>query len=265
MPSVFPGMDPFIEGDDWEDFHSRLITVIADAVMPEVRPDYSVRTERRVYVEHPLDEPVLIRPDIAILRDPAFGRETSQLQQSTVAVLDPVERTLPGPFTVEEKYLVVRRLDTSEVVTVIEILSPSNKRPGAEGRKTYLTKREEILQSRTNLVEIDLLRGGDRLPTLEPLPNSDYFAFVCRAKRRRTAFVYAWPLNHRLPTIPVPLAPDDREVSLDLQSAFDTVYDRAGYDYSLNYRRPVNPALSSSDAEWVNPLVAARCGEQPKK
>lgn len=133
MPSVFPGMDPFIEGDEWEDFHANIIVGISDALVPFLRPNYLVRIERRVYRE-------------------------------------PVGCTLPGPVEVREKYLVIRKLHSAEVVTVIEVLSPSNKRAGSEGREEYLAKREEVLQSRTNLVELDLLRGGARLPTLEPPP-----------------------------------------------------------------------------------------------
>ena len=255
MPSVFPGMDPFLEGEDWEDFHTRFVTAIADSIVPAVRPDYTVRTEKRIYVEHQdHDGDILIRPDVAILRDPAFGSAVRETD-SSLTMLDPVERTLPGAIEIEEKYLVIRKLDSSEVVTVIEILSPTNKRQGGEGRKAYLDKREEILQSRTNLVEIDLLRAGSRLPTLEPLPAGDYFAFVCRTRPRRIAHVYAWPLPHRLPVVPVPLAEGDREVSLDLQTVFDGVYDRAGYDYSVNYRRPLQPVASEAEMKWAASLI----------
>ena len=258
MPSVFPGMDPFLEGHEWEDFHANFITEIQASLVPRLRPNYAVRTERRIYKEHPLDDDRLIRPDITILRHPEFGDSTTQATESSVATavaVEPVERTLPMPLTNEETYLVIRRLDTAEVVTVIELLSPSNKRADAEGRRVYLTKREDLLQSRTSLVEIDLLRGGKRLPTLEPLPAADYFVFVCRARRRRHAAVYAWPLNHRLPVIPIPLAIDDREVMLDLQEVFNSVYDRAGYDYSLSYQTSVEPPLNEAESNWVAGLL----------
>ncbi|MEZ6130029.1 MAG: DUF4058 family protein [Planctomycetaceae bacterium] len=259
MPSVFPGMDPFLERHEWEDFHTNFITEVQASLVPRLRPAYAVRTERRIYVEHLLDDDTLIRPDITILRHPEFGdsaRQATAFSAATAVTIEPVERTLPLPVTIEETYLVIRRLDTAEVVTVIELLSPSNKRAGAEGRRVYLTKREDLLQSRTSLVEIDLLRGGERLPTLEPLPKADYFAFVCRAKRRRHAAVYAWPLNHRLPVIPIPLAIDDVEVPLDLQAVFDSVYDRAGYDYSLSYRTPVEPPLNEDESKWAEGLLA---------
>jgi hypothetical protein len=260
MPSVFPGMDPFIEGYEWEDFHNRFITISSDFIVPALRPDYAVRIERRIYVEHPYDDPGLIRPALTIIRDPLRPGSWPHARSSS-ATLEPVERTLPGPVDIEETYLAIRHLESSEVITVIELLSPSNKRANAEGREEYLAKREEILQSKTNLVEIDLLRGGLRLPTVEQLPPGDFFAFVCRAKRRRKVDVYAWPLNHRLPTIPIPLATDDREVPLDLQAVFDTVYDRAGYDYTINYTRPIVPTLNESETFWAGELLKTQAGK----
>lgn len=260
MPSFFPGMDPFIEGYEWEDFHSRCMTSIADAIVPAVRPDYSVRTERRIYVEHQDYEavPGQIRPDITIVREMAEGRRRKSQGQSAVATVEPVERSLPGPFEIREKYLVIRQLNSGEVVTVIELLSPSNKRTGSEGREVYLSKRQEIIESPTSLVELDLLRSGERLPTVESLPEGDYYAFVRRSSRRMKVDVYAWPLNHRLPVIPIPLATGDREVSLDLQAVFDGVYDRAGYDYSLRYDHAVVPKLNKPETRWVNGLLKNR-------
>ena len=258
MPSVFPGMDPFLEGADWEDFHARFITGISDALVPELRPDYVVRTERRIYVENPFGDSSLIRPDLTVFREAFQSKPQRRESASATALLEPFERTLPAPFSVEEKYLIIRRLDSAEVITIIELLSPSNKRSGSEGQEAYLSKREEILQSKTSLVELDLLRGGERMPTSEALPEGDYYALVCRAKRRLTASVYAWPLAHRLPAIPIPLALDDREASLDLQAVFDGAYDRAGYDYSVDYRRTVTPPMSKAEAKWARSLQKGR-------
>jgi hypothetical protein len=137
------------------------------------------------------------------------------------------------------------------------VLSPLNKRRGSAGRWKYLRKRAAVLESAAHLVELDLLRRGARLPTREPLPPGDYYAFVSREQLRPMVAVYAWPLPHSLPPIPVPLAGNDSEATLDLQAVFSTVYDRAGYDYSLNYRRPVEPPLSETDAVWVQEQVAA--------
>jgi len=234
-------MDPFIEGDEWESFHSRFISGISDALVPQLRPNYLVRVEQRVYVEHSYEEFGVLRPDVSIVRAAMRQHRGRHRPTSAAAVLEPVERTLPGPIEVREKYLVIRKVRSREVVTVIELLSPWNKRDGGAGREEYLAKRDEILQSRTNLVEIDLLRGGARLPTIEPLPSGDYYVFVCRSRRHLRADVYAWPLEHSLPAIPIPLAPEDPEAPLDLQAVFNDVYDRIGYDYSLDYGRELTP------------------------
>jgi Protein of unknown function (DUF4058) len=255
MPSVFPGMDPYLEGYEWDDFHPTMVSAMRAALVPVLKPDYSVRSERRVYVEHPFGDSEHFRPDISVLRTAKGTKGKKTAASPRTSTIEPVERTLIGPYQVEEKYLVVRKVKSKEVVTVIELLSPANKRPGGEGFDEYLEKRDEILQSRTNFVEIDLLRGGLRLPTQEPLPSGDDYAFVCRAKRRLKVDVYAWSLPHALPVIPIPLSAGDREVSLDLQQIFNGVYDSSGYDYSVDYSVPVTPPLKEADATWAKNLL----------
>jgi hypothetical protein len=176
---------------------------------------------------------------------------------SAVATISPVVVSLPMPEEMHETFLTIREQATKEVVTVVELLSPGNKRPGSDGRSEYLRKRQEIIGSRTHLVELDLLRGGLRMPTADPLPRGDFFALVCRSRRYK-AEVYAWPLRHRLPKIPIPLANGDPDVEIDLQEVFNAVYDRAGYDYSLDYSRPVEPALNDSDATWAASILKER-------
>jgi hypothetical protein len=138
------------------------------------------------------------------------------------------------------------------VVTVLETLSPGNKRPGSDGRREYLKKREEILQSQTHLVELDLLRGGQRMPTVRPLPSADYCAIVSRSQRRPRADAYVWTIRDPLPTIPIPLNKGDPDVALDLQAVCTTVYDRARYHLSLDYSASLAPPLSEAEREWLN-------------
>lgn len=201
MPSVFPGMDPFIEGSRWTDFHTRFIVALSDELMPKLGPEYGIRVEERIYVEY-ADEEEQIRPDLAILRssnEAPSSESVRQTEAASAAVLEPVVRTLPKVPKTAEKYLVIHELGSDQVITVAELLSPSNKRRGSAGRAEYLDKREAILSSPTNLVALDLLRGGVRLPTVEPLPPGDYFAFISRAEHRPEINLYAWPLAHRLP------------------------------------------------------------------
>jgi len=149
------------------------------------------------------------------------------------------------------------------MVTVIELLSPANK-VSRDGRTEYLAKRNALLRSQSHLVELDLLRSGERLPTVEAHPHGDFFAFVSRTERRPQADVYAWNLVQPLPTIPIPLGEGDADVMLDLQSTFNSTYDRAGYDYSIHYDRQVEPDLGTVREKWVRTCVEQRFGSGSK-
>jgi len=253
MPSPFPGMDPYIENQEWEDFHTRLNTVMSEFLAPRVEPRYIVRVERRVYVEHPATQETQARwADVALLRSTAAGTAPAlEPSLSSAATVAPVECLLPMPQERRETYLVIRERESLEVVTVLETLSPWNKQAGAEGREQYLTKRDQILESRSHLIELDLLRGGLRLPVIGGLPAGDYYAIVSRWRKRPRADVYAWSVRQELPSIPVPLKDGDPDVMLALQSAFTTVYDRARYGLSIDYEAALTPPLSDVDAVWI--------------
>ena len=255
MPCPFPGMDPFIESQRWRGFHTRFTTVIPEQLTPRVRPRYVVEVEEYVYLARG-DEPPerVMEPDVSIVQtNEVWQPGTVGNGGAAVAVL-PVVHTLPMPRRFRQAFLTIRTRDYHEVVTVIELLSPWNKTAG-EGRNEYLVKRSNVFATPANLVELDLLRGGERLPTIEPLQPGDYYAFVCRKERLPKADVYAWTLRQPLPPVPIPLAGNDPDVMLDLQAAFSTTYDRAGYDYSLDYRRPLDPPLPPGEAEWLSGLV----------
>jgi hypothetical protein len=257
MPSPFPGLDPFVEGQLWQDFHHTLITVMRESLWPRVLPRYVVRVEERVYVERPPEDPRVIIPDVTMLaHEGGEVPAADAVAPAPVITVAPVVLTLPMPERKRQAFLTVRERETTAVVTVIEVLSPDNKRAGSDGRREYLRKREAVLESDAHLVELDLLRGGARLPTVEPLPPAACYAFVSRENRRPRVEVYPWTLRQPLPTIPVPLAGDDPDVALDLQAIFTAVYDRAGYGYSLDYSRPIEPPLSAADAAWVRQILA---------
>jgi hypothetical protein len=256
MPSPFPGMDPYIEGQEGDDFHTRLLTQLADLLTPRLLPRYVARLERRVYLEHaPEGPPRGARPDLVVIAD-RTRHGTREAGAAAAVIKAPLTVTLPLPEEAQEVYLEIRRPETGQLITVVELLSPSNKRRGSDGHRAYLEKREAVLRSAVHLVEIDLLRGGERLPVLEELPAADYFAIVSRADRRPYAGLWPVRLRERLPEIPIPLAGEDPDAPLDLQAALDAVYDRAGYAYSLRYDREPEPSLNDEDAAWAAELVS---------
>lgn len=249
MPSPFPGMDPFIEGQEWRDFHTLMISEIKRALVPELRPKYVATVEDYVYLVREIGEPSTIGPDVSIR--PSGLDDGSTPARLSTPTLEPVIVSLPVPDEVEEHYLVIRSHRGGDVVTIVELLSPTNKSAG-RGGDAYVSKRENVLLSRrTHLVEIDLLRGGRRMPTEDSLPPGEFYAFVCRTDRYREAEVHAWSLRERLPSVPIPLADGDPDVLLDLQSVFDAVYDGSGYDYVLDYDAEVTPPVDEETAGWI--------------
>ena len=142
--------------------------------------------------------------------------------------------------------------ENKKVVTVIEVLSPSNKVLGSRGRASFESKRREVLDSSTHWVEIDLLRSGERVWTRRPLPPCEYLVHVSRMSKRPKGLIWPIRLPQRLPSIPIPLKPEDPDASLELQTVLDTAYDRAGYDLSVDYSRDPTPPLPKEWEAWAD-------------
>lgn len=255
MPSPFPGMDPFIESQRFDDFHHAYILAVKELLVLLVRPKYVVDAERYVFLSGDDEVERLLRPDVS-LAEANIDRQTSA-GTSLVATLEPKFMAIPESDDAGQLFLKIRSKEDHTVVSVIELLSPTNKEKSG-GMQQYLAKRNTYLRTLTNIVEIDLLRGGTRLPTRQPLHDNDYFAFVIRHGDRAHVEVYGWNLQDRLPIIPVPLGEGDPDVGLDLQVAFDRTYDRGGYDYALDYQQTIIPALNQAGREWVEERLRPR-------
>lgn len=253
MPSPFPGMDPYIEGQRWDDFHSDLVPVMRELLIPQVRPRYTVSVERYVFLVYEDEERSVehYAPDASVVHS---GDLPESGGAGSVAILEPHVLTLPMPSDIRQKFLVIRSRERHEVAALIELLSPWNKRAG-DGQTEYLQKRANYLRTETHIIEIDLLRGGTRLPMIEPLPSGDFFAFIGRWQRRPKVDVFAWTLRDCLPKIPIPLKEGDDDVWLDLQEALNRTYDRGGYDYALDYGQEPSPPLTPDARTWARSLV----------
>ncbi|MGK7873330.1 MAG: DUF4058 family protein [Xenococcaceae cyanobacterium] len=256
MSSPFPGMDPYLENPDlWPEVHSRLIVAIADAIAPSVRPKYRVAIEKRTYLTNASDSVAVEIPDVAVLSK----RSTINQTASTVTVTMPTQDEavtvrVPIPEIAKEGYLEIKEVATGSVVTVIEVLSPSNKRAG-KGREAYEEKRQEVFASPTNLVEIDLLRGGVVMPVLGEVPQTDYRILVYRRRRRPFAQLYAFNVRDEIPKFLLPLRSEDVEPEVDLQNLIVGVYDRAGFDSAVDYRTEPVPGFKPKDRNWADALL----------
>ncbi|AFZ24916.1 hypothetical protein Cylst_2719 [Cylindrospermum stagnale PCC 7417] len=231
MPSPFPGMNPYLEHPElFPGLHHLLIIEIARFLSPQLRPKYRVAVEVRMY--ETIDENSFV----------------------TVPAPEPVKVKVPMPVAIKEGYLEVREVGTEELVTTIEILSPTNKRQGKE-RRIYEKKREQVLASFTNLVEIDLLRKGDFMPMTGKNIQSHYRILICRGNRHPIADLYAFNLPDVIPAFPLPLRSGDSEPVIDLQALLNQVYDIYDYDLVVDYSQEAVPALSEADAVWADALL----------
>jgi len=138
------------------------------------------------------------------------------------------------------------------------VLSPSNKRPGTEGWEQYAQKRQAMLLGRANFIEIDLLRGGSKMPMLTPWPNSPYTLLVSRMRRPTHARVWKASFDRGLPPIPVPLLSADPDLTLDLQPLIDDIYSLGRYDEQIDYGRRLTPRLSPGEAAVVRTVLKDR-------
>ena len=156
---------------------------------------------------------------------------------------------------IHEARLEVVDREQRRVVTVIEILSPTNKVADSRGRASYLEKRQEVMTSASHLVEIDLLRAGVPLHTRETLPRTDYCVHASRTDLRPKGLVWPITLQQRLPVILIPLRIEDPEVPLDLQAVLNTAYERAAYDLAIDYGRETVPPLTVDQRRWADELL----------
>lgn len=243
-------MDPFLEGQKWRDFHTSALYVTRRLLTALLKPRYSVDIEESVYRQQESDDDLRF-PDISVsLHEP----EATFVSPGSSSAVEPVVYTVPKLRRSRQRRLEIHDGETRRLVTVLEILSPTNK---GSGYHDYLAKRDEVLAQAVHLVEWDLLRGGRRLPTVEPLHASDYYAFVSRHERRPKVEVYGWTLREPLPAVPVPLHGRDPDAVVDLQAVLNVVYDESGYDASLAYEHDVVPSLTPADAEWVQRMLDA--------
>lgn len=243
MSSPFPGMDPYLEAH-WRDVHTRVMTYICDLIQDQLPSDLVARVEESVSVDTE-EGARLISPDVSVVED--FEHATMGVQSESVAVVEPLLVLEEVPQTARH----VQILDVSSgerVVTAIEVLSPTNKLT-VSGREDYRRKQRDYLNAGVNLVEIDLLRGGQHVlaAALEFIPESRRRTYMMSIRSRTRTKVFGASLREPLPVIPIPLRPTDRDVSLNIQQIIAQVYDRGRYA-KLNYQPDPDPPLSPEEA-----------------
>lgn len=248
MPNPFPGMAPFLESPSWSTVHANLVEEIARQLSIKVRPKYLAITCERVFIAIP-DQVSPAGQSGRIPDDSVVAIDEGQLAHSARSASPSIVVEALLPETITETYVEIRDAATRSLVTAIEVLSPTNKR--GDGLAEFRKKRLEFQRGTAHYLEIDLLRSGERFPMTGPLPSVSCFVFLSHADRR--PHVTAWPisLNEPLPTIAIPLMSGDPDVALNLQQAWETIYDLFRYEFLVDHTRNPTVPLSAEQDRWA--------------
>lgn len=240
MASPFPGMDPYLEAREvWHGFHHLLADELMAQLNAKLSPKYYADVEVRTVLEDVGISAVQnIYPDMAVLE----VAQQSEAPTTSVAIAPaPIKRlaVLPDQFKIRTIHVYVTT--TRTLVTALEILSPVNKRHS--GLQSYRDKRWRLLQTEVHLIELDLLRSGERPSWEANLPpiDTDYLILLNRAEGERVPEIWPVALNQALPMLPVPLLFPDPDVPLALNSALANIYERAAYTRRIDYSQPIPP------------------------
>lgn len=262
MPGPFPGVDPYLEQPTyWRGFHNLLIGALTRELNAVLPPEFAANFEERVYV---LPEERAIIPDVSVHKRAPQRPQQGQTATATIArdAGAPHGTVIAFPEEQREGFVEILTVEAPRrVVTVVEVLSPANKAQGT-GRTEYLRKQRELLSSDTNLIEIDLLRGGEHtvaapLDALRRRAGATWDALIClhRPANRYHYDYWLTPLTEPLASFRVPLAGVAPDVVLDLQVLYDQTYDAGPYHRMVDYAADAPLPLPQELAEWADALL----------
>lgn len=252
-----PGMNPFLERF-WPDVHTALIGYIRDHIAEQLPEGLKARSEEHVTLASGDDEGKGFRADVALVESWKQGIPPSW-QPEPASTVGGVVATEPlYCITDEETERWIEITDPNgRVITIIEVLSPANK---DSARDKYMAKRVSYLSAGVNVVEIDLLRGGYHVVGIPRLvlrdPDAPYITCVTRAANPARKEYYQTRLTEPLPSIRIPLRPQDGDAVLPLQQLVDRCYRMGGY-WNEDFRHLPGPPLGEEDSAWLNEKLRA--------
>jgi hypothetical protein len=267
MKSPFAGMDPYIESSGlWRNFHANLLIKIQDALADVVPHHYLVRAEERSYLMLAVENGKEVRefyPDVRVIDRERGQQKRGKRRPSAASAASATVSTEQRPMKmaafveqeVRESFIEIYATEPEyRLVTTIEVLSPTNKERGGHGWNLYLRKRQAALVCEVHLVEIDLLRGGTRMPMRDPWPDSPYTLLIARAQQHGDCDVWPAYFHLPLPAISIPLAVPDPDVTVELQPLIDSIYGRLRYGETIDYDKPLIPSATAAEKKWLKQM-----------
>jgi hypothetical protein len=255
MKSPFPGMDPYLE-THWLDVHASLANSARDSLNGQLPNDLIASVEERVAIETPTGSDHVYGPDVRIFEPPT--ERPTFVEEPAVGVIDAPYRLVVQMDPITERSVRIVEAGTERLITVIEFLSPTNKKGG--GLQDFIDKRADLVAAGVNFVEVDLIRAGDWRALLRPhlIPRevvSLYRVTIRIARDHRAVYFYPIRLQDRLPSPVLPLREKDPEIRLELQSHIEHAYTSGRYDRRIDFGKPLDPPLFPEDAAWADQLL----------
>lgn len=256
-------MDPYLQSY-WGDVHTRLMVYLSDQLQPQLPPELSARVEEVVrVVDESADERdgEKLSPDLFVTereQPSGFGVGPAATVTLDVPVAEPL--VVSSLRRTERHIKIVDTRDHDRLITAIEVLSPGNK-TGPENRALYKEKQRQYLRAGANLVEIDLVRGGDYVLCADRLDVPEewldhYLICVSRATTRKFELYPAW-IREPLPNFRIPLRPGDPDAVVQLQQVIDACYAAGRYRNRIDYTVPPRPKLPPEERELLQQLLEA--------
>ena len=273
--SPFPGMDPYLERH-WPSVHVDLIGSSSRALNDVLPPDLIARPEQMLGIGEkdegadddegggPLRHRKVV-PDVRVSAlagagMPGGAAVAARPRSSAARAYGPLHLVPGSDSPLKRRRVRIFEADTNRLVSVIEFVSPANKR--APGRRDFLRKRARLLRGGVNVVEIDLTRGGPWRRLFGDVRLEGDVATAYRAATflpRRDGFdpwLFPVSLRDRLPELSIPLRRREEPVPLALQELIDAVYVGGRYGQTIDYAKPPHPPLAADDAAWAAALLA---------
>ncbi len=253
----FPGMNPYLESSRlWPEVHNKLIGEMHRFLRRTLPFRYTVIMEERIGIGNdPSRDPPAryAEPDLSIRGGRIHERgSTAYRTEGRVAARLPWTDE-----AVREWYVTIgeRSREDHDPVAIVELLSPSNKRPGGHGRSQYLEKRERIIASGTHLVEIDLTRVGRPMPVSGYDGDEPYRHLISRWQVRPEVDLYPFWLQSPIPNVPVPLLEGDDDAVVPLGDLLNDMYQQDYYANYVDYNDDPEGPLSDDDRRWIDGLL----------
>ena len=245
-------MDPYLE-PHWLDVHTSLVAETRRDLNKTLPKGLVARVEERVAVESSEDTFRRVGPDVRVFAPEASGEIASE---GGTAIEAPFKLVLELDPIIERYIRILD--DAGHLVTVIEFISPTNKRqPGLDD---YREKRAALVAGGVHVVEVDLVREGNWRALMRPNSCAKeavslYRVTIRMGMPRKDGYLFPIQLREPLPVVPIPLRPSDRPVRLALQPLLAHVFKDGRYDETIDYTSPLDPPLEPEDAAWADQLL----------